>query len=75
MRNARKMPQWVLLDQLHIDVNIRSDMPASERKKLKSVIGSQSFHRLIRTIITGSDKNNTLGDAANKNSIRVFITK
>lgn len=65
MPNNKKMPKWVLLDQLHVDVNIKSDMSPKARKELKSILSSDSFHSLIQTVITGTDRN----------SVRVTITR
>lgn len=57
MSNSKKIPKWVLLDQLHVDVNIKSDMSPKARKELKSILSSDSFHNLIQDVITGSDRN------------------
>lgn len=58
MQNARKKPKWVLLDQLHIDVNISSDMPAKERKELLQLLNYESFHNMITAVISGANRKN-----------------
>jgi hypothetical protein len=65
MNNSKKMPKWILLDQLHIDINIKSDMPAKERKDLVRLANSDSMVSLIKTVIGG----------ANNKNVRVEITK
>jgi hypothetical protein len=65
MPNSKKIPKWVLLDQIHVDVNIKSDMSPKARKELKSILSSASFHSLIQTVITGADRN----------SVKVTITR
>lgn len=65
MSNSKKMPKWVLLEQLHIDVNIKSDMPAKERRELVQLINSETLQRFFRYMIEGP----------HKNSVRVEITK
>lgn len=63
--NSKKIPKWILLDQLHIDINIRSAMLAKERKELlKTYVNNETIHRLFKFIIAGTNKN-----------IRVNITK
>lgn len=69
MSNSKKIPKWVLLDQLHVDVNIKSDMSARARKELKSILSSDSFHNLIRTVITGHRGARTTG------TVKVTITR
>lgn len=56
MSNSKKMPKWVLLDQLHIDINVKSDMPEKVRKNLTSLLKSKSFETLIQTVIEGPDR-------------------
>jgi hypothetical protein len=65
MSNSKKIPKWVLLDQLHIDIHIRSNMPLKERKDLIKLANSESMASLLKTVIGGTD---------NKN-VRVDITK
>jgi hypothetical protein len=65
MSNSKKIPKWILLDQLHIDINIKSDMPAKERKALVALVNSDSMTSLFKTVITGPYKDR----------IKVEITK
>lgn len=46
-------PKWILFDQIHIDVNIKSDMPEKERKDLRSLLNSKPMMSLFESIITG----------------------
>lgn len=52
--NTGKKPKWILLDQLHIDINIKSDIPAKERKALiKHIRDNQpSLEGAIKAMLT-----------------------
>jgi hypothetical protein len=50
MPKNNKIPKWVLLDQMHIDIYIQSDLPQKERKWLMSVLD-----RLLQASISGGD--------------------
>lgn len=53
MPNNHKIPKWVLFDQIHIDVNIRSDMSAKRRKDLKDLLNSEPMNSLFKSVIQG----------------------
>jgi hypothetical protein len=65
MSNSKKMPTWVLLDQIHIDVNVRSDISEQERRRIVQEINSPSMNRLFTYMIEGADRG----------KVRVEITK
>jgi hypothetical protein len=56
MSNSKKIPKWILLDQLHIDINIKSDMPAKERKELVALVNSKPMMSLFRHMIIGPNR-------------------
>jgi hypothetical protein len=55
--NTGKKPAWILLDQLHVSVNIKPDMPAKERKELIALINSKTMKSLFESIIAGPHRN------------------
>jgi hypothetical protein len=54
--NTGKKPKWVLFDQIHVDVNIKSDMPDKERKALRALLNSKPMMSLLESIISGSHR-------------------
>jgi hypothetical protein len=38
MSNSKKIPQWVLLDEIHVGIHIKTDMPEKDRKILKAML-------------------------------------
>jgi hypothetical protein len=59
------IPKWVLLDQIHIDVNIRSDMSPKKRKELLSLLRGVTMSSMFEAIIVGPDRN----------SVKVKVTR
>lgn len=46
-------PKWILFDQIHIDINIKADMPEKERKDLRALLNSKPMMSLFESIISG----------------------
>jgi hypothetical protein len=53
MPKNNKTPKWILFDQIHVDVNIKSDMPEKERKELRALLNSKPMMSLFESIISG----------------------
>lgn len=52
MKN-KKVPKWILFDQIHIDVNIKSDMSPGSRKALRDLLNSKPMMSLFESVIAG----------------------
>jgi len=50
---TKKVPKWILFDQIHIDVNIKSDMSPQSRKALRDLLNSRPMMSLFESIISG----------------------
>jgi len=51
MPKNNKLPKMVLLDQLHVDIYVQTDLPSKTRKDLMKFTD-----RLITSVIMGGDK-------------------
>lgn len=51
MKN-NKIPKFILLDQIHVDINIPSTMPEKDRHQLLKIIRSKGFDKAIIDVIS-----------------------
>lgn len=50
MKNNKK-PKFILLDQIHVDISIPSNMPAKERQQLLKIIRTKGFDKAIVDVV------------------------
>jgi hypothetical protein len=48
-----KTPKWVLFDQIHLDVSIKTDLSEFHRKDLENLLDSETLKSLLETVIVG----------------------
>lgn len=67
MKN-NKIPKFILLDQVHVDISIPATMPAGERKKLLKIIQSKGFDKALVDVVSAVTSHV-------KSTIRVAISR
>lgn len=67
MKN-NKIPKFILLDQIHVDISIPATMPAKERQQLLKIIRSKGFDKAIIDVMVAIT-------SPVKSVIRVAVTR
>jgi hypothetical protein len=69
--SMKKPSKWIMLDQLHIDIYIKSDMPAKDRRSLIKAINEADLAQPIQGLVITRME----GWPAKWKDIQVRITK